>query len=103
MAVPNFLKSAHGTDVRMPITIAQGYKLTAGTVLGKITASGQYGPYSASATDGRQTAVGVLGEDVDATNAPVGSFMFVHGVMVASLLTGLDATAQSQLKGIIFV
>lgn len=98
-----FLASAHGTDARIPITIAQGYNLTAGTVLGKITASGKYGPYSASATDGRQVAVGVLAENVDATSADVGTFMYVHGVMVASRLTGLDSNAQSQLKGIIFL
>jgi len=55
-----FLASGHGVDARIRITIAQGYKLSAGTVLGKITASGKYGPYSASATDGRQTAVGIL-------------------------------------------
>jgi hypothetical protein len=98
-----FLASGHGVDARIGITIAQGYKLSAGTVLGKITASGKYGPYSASATDGRQTAVGILMEDVDATNGDVGTNMLVHGIFIRSAITGLDATAESQLKGCIFL
>ncbi|MGB9798003.1 MAG: head decoration protein [bacterium] len=98
-----FLASQHGVDARISITIAQGYNLAAGTVLGKITASGKYGPYSASATDGRQTAVGILAEAVDATNGDKGSFMLVHGIFFRNAITGLDATAESQLKGCIFI
>ncbi|MBC7327553.1 head decoration protein [bacterium] len=113
MAAPaRFLASEHGTEVRIPITIACGYineqqvwdKLSAGTVLGKITASGKYGPYDDSATDGRQTAVGILGEDVDATSSDVGTFMYVHCIVYASQLTGLDANGKADLKGqIIFL
>jgi hypothetical protein len=98
-----FLASQHGVDARIGITIAQGYNLTAGTVLGKITASGKYGPYDPTATDGRQTAVGILMENADATNADVGANMLVHGIFIASALTGLDATARGQLKGCIFI
>ncbi|MBC7328855.1 head decoration protein [bacterium] len=99
-----FLASGHGLDARIPITIASGYKLTAGTVLGKITASGKYGPYDDTATDGRETAVGILAEDVDATNSDVGTWMIVHGVVKESALTGLDANAKADLKGqIIFI
>ena len=35
-------------------------QIPSGTVLGKITASGLYGPYDNAATDGRQTAAGIL-------------------------------------------
>jgi len=37
----------------------EGY-IPSGIVLGKITASGEYGPYDATATDGRETAVELL-------------------------------------------
>ena len=107
-----FLVSGHGLDARIPITVACGYineeqlwdVLPAGTVLGKITASGKYGPYDDTATDGRQTAVGILAEEVDATNSDVGTWMIVHGIVKASALTGLDNNAKADLKGqIIFL
>lgn len=112
MPVARFLRSEHGTEVRVPITVACGYingeqvwdKLSAGTVLGKITASGKYGPYDDSAADGRQTAVGILGEDVDATSSDVGTFMYIHCVVDTSKLIGIDANGKTDLKGqIIFL
>ena len=60
---------------------ANGY-LPSGTVLGRITASGRYGPFDAAATDGRQAAVGHLfsSTKVPATSAtPVGGAVVVHG------------------------
>jgi hypothetical protein len=108
----NFLLSEHGVDARIPITVACGYinnqqvwdKLPAGTVLGKITASGKYGPYDDTATDGRQTAVGILAEDVDATSSDVGTWMIVHGIVKTSALIGIDANGKADLKGqIIFL
>ncbi len=39
----------------------------AGTVLGKVTASGKYGPYNHSATNGLEFAVGILKENVTFT------------------------------------
>lgn len=45
---------------------ADGKKvLKVGTPLGKITATGKYGPWDKNANDGRQTAVCMLGETVD--------------------------------------
>ena len=44
-----------------------GYLLS-GIVLGKITASGMYGPYDDAASDGRQTAVGFLFSSVKVPN-----------------------------------
>ena len=50
------------------VTAANGKKiLKAGYPLGKISASGKYGPYDSEADDGRQTAVCLLAEDVDCT------------------------------------
>lgn len=52
---------ANGTRSRDPILIAQGTgTVQPGTVLGRITASGQYVPLNLSASDGSEVAAGVL-------------------------------------------
>jgi hypothetical protein len=45
--------------------------LKAGTILGILTATGEYGPYTPGATNGLQTAAAVLYDDCDATSAAV--------------------------------
>lgn len=68
-----FLKS-EGDDpiIFDEITVASGSgKLLAGTVLGKVTATGKYKPYDNDATDGTQTATHILYRDIDATSADV--------------------------------
>ncbi len=42
-------------------------KVYAGTVMGQITASGKYVPWAHGASDGSQTAIAILWDDVDAT------------------------------------
>lgn len=68
-----FIKSeANGDLSREAIVIVSGSgKLLAGTVLGKITASGKYKPYDNDNADGSQTAAAILVYDVDATSADV--------------------------------
>lgn len=68
-----FLKSeAPGDLSREAIVIASGSGVVlAGTVLGKVTASGKYKPYDDDASDGTQTATAILAYDVDATSADV--------------------------------
>lgn len=60
---------------RDKVTIAGGTGgagvLYAGTVLGKLTSGGEYVPSPASGSDGSQTAIAILLDDVDATNADV--------------------------------
>lgn len=68
-----WLRSRAGREFQVPASIDVS-KLVAGThydeygvipaglPLGKITASGMYGPYDASATDGRQILAGFLAE-----------------------------------------
>lgn len=69
------LSEANGTRSRETITIASGAgKLAAGTVLGKITASSKYWPSpnaSVAGSEGAETAVAVLGYEVDATSSDV--------------------------------
>ncbi|MGG7510902.1 head decoration protein [Plantibacter sp. YIM 135249] len=85
-----------------------GY-IPSGIVLGKVTASGVYGPYDAAATDGRQTAVGFLfgSQTIDGADR-VASGILIHGFVNATKLpiqtgTGsLDAAARTSLAGKIY-
>src|SRR5690606_5214096 len=61
------LSEANGKRSRENITIASGENLQAGAVLGKITANGHYAAYDNDATNGVQTAAGILLAAVDAT------------------------------------
>ena len=103
----SFIKSeANGDLSRETVTIASGNgKLFAGTVLGKITASGKYKPYDNDATDGTQTAAAILVYDVDATSVDVAAVVIVRLAEVwtnrlqwaTSVLTGEKAPAYVEL------
>lgn len=125
-----WLADDHGTEVMpgVPLDLAlfnaaqhyaNGY-IPDGVLLGKVTASGKYGPYLASATDGRQSAVGISFNAVSVyqpgtsnLQANVGMALFLHGFVNAVNLPFtssnaaaggyLDAAAQTALKNIIFV
>ncbi|MDP7703187.1 MULTISPECIES: head decoration protein [unclassified Mycobacterium] len=63
--------------------------IPSGTVLGKVTATGLFGPYDAAASDGRQTAYGLTYADVRAvrqngsTAAKVGTGAVVNDAIVS--------------------
>lgn len=86
-----------------------GY-VPSGTVLGKVTASGKYGPYDSGAADGRQTAAGLLFSSVKAptnTATPVGGAIFVHGFVDPARLpfqsgTGFASTAAKTSLNLIY-
>lgn len=59
----------NGTISREIVTIAAGQNLGANTVLGKVTATGQYRRVNPAANDGTETAVATLVGRVDATDA----------------------------------
>jgi hypothetical protein len=66
------LSEGNGNISRDSITIVSGAGVVrAGTVLGKITASGKYTPSPATGADGSQVAVAVNIYEVDATSADV--------------------------------
>ena len=82
---------------------ADGEKyLKEGTVLAKVTATGKLAPYDDSKTDGREVAVGILIYPVLASEDEMVSYL-VHGVVIESKLTGIDANAKTDLKHILFV
>lgn len=106
-----WLGSAHGTDSGMTVTLDKatftagthypnGY-LRSGTPLGKITASGKYGPYNDGATDGRQTLVGhLLTPQTVGTGNDIVAPLFTHGrVVEARLPIAIDAAAKVDVAG----
>ncbi len=64
------LSEASGARSRDQAKIASGAgQVEAGTILGKITASGKFAPHDSSATDGSEAAIAILYANVDATDA----------------------------------
>lgn len=55
----NFIVQDLGWMSRETVVVAQNQTLAAGTVLGKVTASGQYVILAPAAADGSQTAAGI--------------------------------------------
>lgn len=90
-------KSAFTANTHYP----NGY-FPSGLPLGKITASGKYGPYSNAASDGTETLVGFLVNDVKAPTAdtdPVGA-MLMHGRVVESKLpVAIDSAGRADVAG----
>ena len=99
-ASASFLASEHSISKRAGVTIlysvvaadSNGNRyLMAGTAMGKITASGKYGPYCGTNNDGRETGVGLLEHDVDCkTGDQLGSIM-IHGAVIEARCVGVDA------------
>ena len=66
------VSEANGYRAREQVVIASGSgKLDAGAVLGQVTASKKFKPYTPGATDGSQNASAILFEACDATAADV--------------------------------
>lgn len=84
-----------------------GY-IPSGIVLGEVTATGVYGPYDPTASDGRETAAGLLFGSLTVDGDRVASGMLVHGFVTAERLPiasgpgSLDAGAREALNHIIF-
>lgn len=82
-----------------------GY-IPSGIVLGKVTATGLYGPYDSGASDGRQTAAGLLfdSETVNTGQTKAGNALFVHGFVDPARLPlqsgtgGISAAAKTSLS-----
>lgn len=93
------LSEAEGCLSRDEITIANGAGvLPAGQVLGKLTANGKYVAYNKTATDGRETAVGALYAEVDASDQDSPAVMHCRACeLIGELLTGLTPEAEADL------
>lgn len=95
-----FLMEELGVNhARDTITIASGSGVVeAGTVLGKITASGKYKPSTATGSDGAQTAVALNIYKVDATSADVQVAAVTRGASVNGKIIAYDATVDDATK-----
>ncbi len=68
-------------------TLITGQNLTAGTVLGRITASGKLTKADQDATNGSELPVGILVHDVDASSADKDCIYYYSGEFNGALLT----------------
>ena len=89
------------------ILATETFPFVAGQVMAKQTSTGKLVRYNGAGSDGADTAVGILGEQVDkaeigATPIDVVVSYAVHGVVYESACVGLDADAKTDLKNIIF-
>jgi hypothetical protein len=76
-----------------------------GTILGKVTSTGLAVPYDNTAIDGRQTAIGILWEDISfgqEGGEKAGAVFMIHGRVDSNKLIGYDANAAADLYGISF-
>jgi hypothetical protein len=115
----SWLGSAHGTTATRSITLdtskfdpedhyPDGF-IKSGTVLGRVTADGDYGPYAPAATDGREVAAGFLFNSITLLShgagtpaATVGAPLLETGIIREDRLPtnhGLDAAARTDLAG----
>lgn len=93
------LSEGNGHVSRDAVTIVSGAgKLAAGTVLGKITASGKFTASPATGTDGSQTAAAVLLAPVDATSADIVGVAVTRACEVNGNLLAYDATVDDATK-----
>lgn len=90
------VSEAPGSLSRETVTVASGAgALVAGTVMGKVTASGKYIPYDDDNVDGSEAAVGLLLSAVDATSADQDATLIVRLAEVASSLIVWASTNDS--------
>ena len=96
------LSKANGHISEETVTIAAAASaLAAGTVLGKITASGKYVAYNNGANDGSEVAAGILYAPVPDSAADQKAVAIVrHAEVIGSKLTGSDANGVADLKAL---
>ncbi|MEL6960383.1 MAG: head decoration protein [Pseudomonadota bacterium] len=80
------------------VTIAAGADLASGTVLGQITASGEYAPAGNGAADGTETAVAVLLNDAKAATAAVKAVVIARHARVRRGGLTFDASHDTEAK-----
>jgi hypothetical protein len=93
------LSEANGTRSREEVVIAAAASaMVPGTLVGKITASGKYVAYNNGASDGTQTAAGVLYQHVADSAADQKAVIIARDAEVnGDELTGSDAAGVADL------
>lgn len=91
------LSEGAGVISRDTVTLKAGQNLTAGTLLGKLTATGKAVAYNASAIDGSEVVVGILYITTNAiTDTPAVAIVRLSEVDETAL-TGLDEAGKQAL------
>jgi len=92
------LSEGNGRISRETITLVSGQDLSAGTVIGKITASGKYTAYADGNVDGSEVAAMILYANVDATSGDKEAVAISRYAEVSVVsLTGSDANGLADL------
>ena len=96
------LSEGNGSISREQVVISStAGAMVPGTVVGVITATGEYAAYSNAAVDGTQTAAGILYAAAPDLAVDLRAVVIVRDAeVVASELTGLDAPARVELRAI---
>lgn len=96
------LSEGNGSISREEVTIAAAAGvLEAGTVLGKITASGKYVAYDNTANDGSEVAAGVVYHKIPDSAADQQAVILArHAEVIESKLTGIDAAGKADLAAL---
>lgn len=96
------LSEGNGTISREEVTIAAAAgALSAGTVVGKITASGKFVAYNNAAADGSEVAAGVLYANVADSAADQKAVIYARQAeVITAALTGADAAAIADLAAL---
>lgn len=116
----SWLRSADGTKYPISITLDNalfgttpfpGKIVRSGTVLGKVTATGKYGPYKSDASDGTQFPIGFLFATVDLSDggrviagSDTPGALLWRGAVVAAKVpqgTGSSATTPGALDSVV--
>ncbi len=93
---------------REKVTIASGEDLALGEVVGIVTASGEYEAFDQDASDGTETAAGIVIAAYDATSAAVEGVIICRDAIViednlvfpSDITAGEQATAMASLKAL---
>lgn len=96
------LAEANGSISREKIDIAANSgDIVAGTLLGKVTATGEYAPYNDTAEDGTEIAAGVLYAGVsDSASVQSAVGIVRHAEVIGSMLTGSGANGIADLAAL---
>ena len=86
------------------VTVAGAVALPSGTVLGRVTATGKLVKYVSSNTDGSQTAVAILGPNLDGVNGDYKALVFARDCEVdndrLNGMAGVDAGGRTNLLAV---
>lgn len=98
----HILSEANGTRSREQVTVTKGAAaLPPGQVMGRITATGAYAPYSNSANNGTEVAAGILYAGLPEGAGNVDAVLHVRDCEVAGvMLTGLDTPGRADLTAL---